>query len=319
MHVSIIGGGGTVGSTIAYTLAVRRPALDLTLVDVAVEVAEAHATDIAHARCHRSHPVGRPADADGPTGTVTAAAPGPEAVADADCLVVTASAPRPSGGAERGGRMTFLERNRSIADEIGGWLAPLEPRPMIVVTNPMDRIAYHLWRACGWPRSSIIGYSLSETARLADWFATRYDVDPTEVSCPILGEHGEYIVPAFSRATVAGEPVELSHADRRAALDFVRDAPYDIIQARGPEDSSRWVTAEGVSRLVDRVLLDDLEAPICLSIPLAGEYGYEDVCLSVPIHLGSDGWYDVETWSLDDWERERFDEAFRAVRDSIHG
>lgn len=319
MNVCVIGGGGTIGSTLAYTLAVRAPDIDVTLLDVDRPLAEAHAMDIRHATYHLGHPVGRPSHPTGGPGRIETDTPGPRAVDGADCLVVTASAPRPPGGSQRGGRMTFLERNREIAAEIGTWLREVDPRPLVCVTNPMDRIAYSLWEACEWPRTSIIGYSLSEEARLADWFARRFDTSPAVVSCPIVGEHGEYIVPVFSRATIDGESVSVSETDRRAALDFVRDAPYDIIQARGPEHSSRWVTAQGVGLLVERILRDDLDHPVCLSVPLDGEYGYEDVCLSVPIALTDDGWSEIYEWDLSTWERRRFDAAYRAVYDSLHG
>lgn len=317
MHVAIVGGGGAVGSSVAYSLALASPEVDITIVDADTDAGYGHALDVHHANRHVAHPVGRPSYGPEPVGTVESAEPGPEAVADADCIVVTASAPRQVGGSERGGRLTYLEHNLEVADDVGGWLREVDPRPLVCVSNPMDRIAHRLWTASGWPRRSILGYSLSETARLADWFARREDVDPSAVSCPILGEHGEYIVPAFSRATVDGQPVDLAPDEREAALDFVRDAPYEVIRHRGPDDSSRWVTGRGVALLVERLLADDMDEPICLSVPLEGEYGFEDVCLSVPIELGPDGWTRILDWELSDWERGRLEEAYESVRESL--
>ena len=198
MNVLVAGGGGTIGSTVAYTLAVEYPELDLTLVDPRTEVTEGHAIDLRHSRCHAAHAVGRPAFEDRP-GSVTvveppsstasgSAGPGPEPIDAADAIVVTASAPRPADSFERGGRLSVLERNLEIATELGGWFSRGEPTPTVVVANPSDRVTHRLWTESGWPRERFLGYSLSETARIADELARRADgdVSPADVYCPIL-------------------------------------------------------------------------------------------------------------------------------------
>lgn len=312
MEVAVVGGAGTVGSTAAFALGRLLPDAGVRLVDVDADAAEGHAIDLRHAGAHIANPVGRHGGA-APV-EVRSAPPEPEGLADADCVVVTASVPRPEGGAERGGRTSFLERNREVADEVAAWLRANEPVPVVVVTNPVDRITYRLWRATGWPRGRFLGYSLSETARLADKLAAMADADPGEVSCPVLGEHGEHVVPAFSRATVGGEPLSLSPEQRREAVEYVRDVPYDVMGLRGAHESSRWATGRGVGLLVTSLLSGGPDEPVCLSTPLSGEYGYEDVCLSVPLALGAEGVEEIHEWDLPDPERERLDAAYRAVR-----
>lgn len=317
MRVTIIG-SGTIGSTAAYTIAATRPEVDVTLVDVDVEFAEGHAIDIRHARSHASHPVGKTPEEDtGTVGEIEHAAPGPEPVAAADVVLVTASAPRPDDSAQRGGRIQFLKRNREIIHEIGDTLAEVDPKPVVVVTNPLDVITHELWRRSGWPRQSILGYSLSETARMADWIATRESVSPAVVDCPILGEHGENLVPAFSRATVDGEPLSITETDREEALDFVTSAPYEVIDRRGAEQSSRWVSGRGAALLVTRLLEGGISEPVCLAVPLDGEYGFEDVTLSVPINLGPSGWNTILEWELSEWESQRLSDAARSVQKSL--
>lgn len=312
MEVAVVGGAGTVGSTAAFALGGLLPDAEVRLVDVDADAAEGHAIDLRHAGAQAANPVGRHGGA--AAVDVRTAPPGPEGVADADCVVVTASVPRPDGAAERGGRTSFLELNREVADEVATWLRAGEPAPVVVVTNPVDRITYRLWRATGWPRARFLGYSLSETARLADKLAAMADADPDEVSCPVLGEHGEHVVPAFSRATVGGEPLSLSREQRREAIEYVRDVPYDVIDLRGGHETSRWVTGRGVALLVASLLTGGPDEPVCLSTPLAGEYGYDDVCLSVPVTLGPEGVEEIHEWELPDRERERLDAAYRAVR-----
>jgi malate dehydrogenase len=316
MNVTVIGGGGTVGSTAAYTLAVANPEFDVTLVDVDVEGAEGHTTDIHHARCHVAHAAGDTDVTD--LGTVNHSTPGPQAVEVADVLLVTASAPRPPDSAQRGGRVQFLNRNSEIIRKIAGWFRDVAPRPVVVVTNPLDLITHSLWESSGWPREYVLGYSLSETARMAAWIADLKGVSPAVVDCPMLGEHGEHMVPAFSRATVNGDPLTISDNKRADALDFVRDIPYEIIQKRGTEESSRWVTGRGAALVVERLLEQGTTEPICLSVPLDGEYGFEDVTLSVPVRLDESGWTKIIEWDLSAWESERLEAAYSSVSNSIN-
>ncbi|ADJ16870.1 malate dehydrogenase [Halalkalicoccus jeotgali] len=316
MDVVVIGGGGTVGSTVAYTLSVQIPATNVTLVDTDIDAAEGHAIDIRHSMCHATYGLGRPDFASEPLGSVHVAEPSPSVVSESDCLVVTASAPRPKDGDARGGRLTFLERNLEIVDNIAAWLNEADPTPVIVVSNPVDRITHRLWRQTGWPRQRFLGYSLSETARIADEIARQTDASPREVYCPILGEHGEHIVPIFSRATVSGEPVNFSESERDDIVEYVRDVPYDVLKLRGAQDSSRWVTARGVASVVQRLDDDCADALVCLSTPLEGEYGFKDVSLSVPVRLDKDGVANIVEWSLVEEERTALEDAYRVVRTS---
>lgn len=315
MDVLVVGGGGTIGSTVAYTLSVLDASTNVTLVDTQADAAEGHAVDLRHSTRHVAHAAGR-ADFDRETiGAVETASPDPNLVDATDCVVVTASAPRPAGGDERGGRLTFLEQNLDVADDVAAWLGDADPKPVLVVTNPLDRIVHRLYRQTGWPRHRFVGYSLSETARIADELARVTRTDPTDVHCPVVGEHGEHVVPLFSRATVEGEPLDLSPAERRDVVEYVRDVPYDVLQLRGAVDSSRWVTARGVAAVVRRLVDGAATEPVCLSTPLDGEYGFEDVALSVPVLLGAGGIEAIVEWSLSVDERERFRRAYRAVHD----
>lgn len=314
MDVVVIGGGGTVGSTVAYTLSVQSPTADITLVDVDDNAAAGHAIDIRHSTCHVAHALGRPDFGPEAPGTVRTADASPSVVSGADCVVMTASAPRPADGDVRGGRLKFLERNRKIVDDIASWLKEADSTPVIVVSNPVDRLTYRLYRQVGWPRRHFLGYSLSETARIADEIARRTDASPRDVYCPILGEHGEHIVPIFSRATVGGDPLDLSEAERKNIIEYIRDVPYNVLKLRGASDSSRWVTARGVASIVRRLDDGHADMPVCLSTPLKGEYGLKDLSLSVPVHLDSDGVADIVEWSLTEAEYAALEVAYRSIR-----
>lgn len=311
-EVAVIGGAGTIGAATAYTLATQRPDLDVTLTDVRTDACKGDAIDITHANNHAAHAVGQP-DAPPELGTVRSVEPGPDAVDSADVLVVAAS----GAATQERDRMAALRENTETIDEVGGWLAEVDERPVVTVTNPMDRMNYRLYRRSGWARERFVGYALSETARVADELARLRDADPASVSCPVVGEHGEHIVPLFSRATVDGEPVDLDAGEREQIADYARQIPYDIINWRGADTSSRWVTARGVAGLALTLVDGGIDEPVGLSTPLDGEFGYESLSLGVPVTLDDDGIAAVHEWTLSDEERAALDDAHDSVRETI--
>lgn len=311
MHVAIVGGGGTVGATVAYTLATTDPTLDVSLVDVAEDVAEGHAIDVSHGRTVAQ--LRGLVDEPLAEGRVEARPSEAASFADVDLTVVTASISPPEGAKARGGRIKYLERNRSLADTIGGLLAENDPMPVVVGSNPLDIMTHAFWRATGWDRHRFVGYALSETARVKDEIARLVGCRPDEVYCPTLGEHGEELVPVFSRLTVRGEPADLDDAERERVVEYANEIPYEVIDLRGKADSSRWVTGQGIARLVLGMLRESVDEPLGLSVPLDGEYGFEDVCLSVPVRLSADGWTEVVEWDLAEDERR----GLRAASESV--
>lgn len=320
-HVGIIGGGGTVGATIAYSLFTDHPDMTITLVDTATDVAKGHAIDLESAHSHASHPVGQQtmSGVDGGDVHVCADVSGlPDE--QLDVLVMAASAPRPEGTDSRGSREALLSRNTALATEIGDALSDsVDPVPVVVVTNPLDRVVYQLWQATSdaWKRHLFVGYSLSETARAGRAIANRLDVPVSMVSCPVMGEHGEGMVPVFSRATVRGDEVSFD-ADARVSLrEEIRDVAYDVIQLRGIHETSRWVSGFGVSLLVRSLLSGGPAMPVCLSTPLAGEYGYRDVAVSVPVSLTTSGIGDIHEWELSDEEQSQLDDAVDSVQSDL--
>lgn len=345
MHICILGGAGTIGATTAYTLSLTRPDWHLSLVDPSHAPATGHARDIETALAHAAHPVGAPLTPATlpssatvtayPSLTELAAAYSPtELAADSadqlsteapdetepapsppDVFVVAASVPRPDGAASRGERQSFLARNRDVIDDIAGDLAPFPPTPVILVSNPVDQLTYRLWKQTPdtWTRDKFIGYSLSETARTAWVIARRRDVSPAAVTCPVMGEHGENMVPVFSRAQIHGEPVGFTEEAQTVIRDTVRDLPYDIIRQRGEAETSRWVTGRGAALLASALGENSDHRPICVSTPLAGEYGYQHVALSVPVTLTGDGITEIHHWELSDRERTQLDAAYDAV------
>ncbi|WP_049986336.1 lactate/malate family dehydrogenase [Halobellus rufus] len=322
MHVGIIGGASTIGSTLAYGLVCDDPRNSVTLFEADLDAAWGHATDLRHANYHFS---GAPLTGQDPRnrpGTVAHAPTDAIGEHDLDAVVITArvapSADDEARSAE-GARSRELDANVPLIDAIARDLRSIEPVPTVVVTNPVDRIVYRLRSRLDWPRSTVLGFSLAETARVADAIARRHDVHPTAVSCPTMGEHGEHVVPIFSRTTVEGESVSFARDEREAIVDEIRAVPFEIAGKRGLEDSSRWVSGAGLLRVLRTIASPERTGPLCLSTVLDGEYGFDDGCLSVPVALTADGVDEIVEWDLADAELERLQAAHDVVWRDIQG
>ncbi|WP_144906405.1 malate dehydrogenase [Halobellus captivus] len=321
MHVGIIGGASTIGSTLAYSLVCDDPSNSITLFEKSLDAAWGHTTDLTHANYHsadapRSPPAGHTTAADTDAGSVTYAPTEEIGEYDLDAVVITARVPPREDDTQRsarGARSRELEANVPLIDAIAQSLDGIDPVPTVVVTNPVDRIVYRLWTRLGWDRSKFLGFSLAETARVADAIARRYEVHPTSVSCPTMGEHGEHVVPVFSRASIGGEPISLSPDERDEIVTDILEIPFEIAKKRGLQDSSRWVSGAGLLRVLRTISSPDLTDPLCLSTVLDGEYGFEDGCLSIPVTLTADGIDRRIEWDLPDSERKRLREAHDAI------
>lgn len=111
----------------------------------------------------------------------------------------------------------------------------------------------------------------------------------------MLGEHGDESVPLFDRVTVDGAPVEVTQAQAEAALEYLRTW-YPIHVALDSGRSSTWTSGLGVARMVAALDGDGQLWPA--SVVLEGEYGIEDVAVSVPITLGRGGAVKIHEWEL---------------------
>jgi malate dehydrogenase len=317
MHVAIIGGASTIGSTVAYTLAGTAPTVEVSLVDPAEEAAWAHATDITHAGYHFANTPGGPSPPPDDIGEIRTRAPDELADLDPDLLVFNAAAPLPEDATDRQAREAELDRNLTIVEDVAGRLRALDPTPMLVVTNPIDRLTYRFSQLLDWPRHHFMGYSLSETARAADAITDRLGVHRSTVHCPMMGEHGEHVVPVFSRVRVDGEPAAVPAEAQDDIREYVRAIPFEIAKRRGVKETSRWVTSAGVTRVVRTMAAGERHDPVCLSTPLTGEYGIEGVSLGVPVTLDAEGVAAIHEWDLAPTEREQLAEAAAVVRADI--
>jgi L-lactate dehydrogenase len=306
--VSIIG-AGMVGATLAYTLIVERLAGEVVLVDINLERAAGEAMDIHHAL-----PFSAPT-------RVLAGDYGD--CSRSDIIVITAGAAQKAGES----RLTLVKRNVDIFRQIVPRLVEVaEDAIVLIVSNPVDVLTYATIRFSGLSWRRVIGSgTILDTARFRYELSARCGVDPRNVHAYILGEHGDSEVPVWSRTNIGGVELErfcegcdhhCSRDDLDALFDRVKNAAYEIIARKG---ATYYAIALGTARMIEAVLRDQ-STVLTASVLLHGEYGIEDVCLSLPVVLGREGVERVVPMPLTPEERKallRSADVLRAARSGV--
>jgi len=289
--VSVIGAAGTVGAATGYNLALRDIVDELVFVDIPDKEDEAvgQAADTNHGIAYDSN-----------TEVVQG---GYEDTAGSDVVVITAGIPRQPGQT----RIDLAGDNAPIMEDIGSSLAEYNDDFVSVTTsNPVDLLNRHLYEAGDRDRHHVIGFGgRLDSARFRYVLSQRFDAPVRNVEATILGEHGDAQAPVFSKVRVDGADPEFSADEREAILGDLQASAMDVIERKG---ATQWGPATGVAHTVEAILRDTGEV-LPASIPLDGEFGYDDTAVGVPVKLGADGVEAVVEWDLDDYEHDLLDEA----------
>ena len=293
-RIAIVGGGGGVGSSLAFNLLLRPEAYDVALVDGQSGMARSHEMDLQQVV------------AAGASGTI--AVVGPDETAGADLVVVTAAAPLTVNHS----RMVYLRDNARILEAVTA--AVDESATIVVVTNPVDPLTTWIRRRRGIDRRRVIGYTANDSLRLQTAIGDALGVASSRVDAWVIGEHGDSCVPLLDRVRVDGEPVALSDEQRRGAEDFVRSW-YVRHVALDSGRSSTWTSGHMIARMVAALLGAPSPEPWPASVVLAGEYGIDGVALTVPVTLGDGGVVAIQEWDLSPAQSV----ALRAGADVVRG
>ncbi len=303
MKVSIIGGGGLVGSMAAYALQCGGVASELCLVDAKADLALGQATDLLHG-------ASLAADQRISAGTIQDAAA-------SDVVVVTAGLRRKPDES----RLDLINRNVDLFLGLLGQLTSAglkENAYLVVVSNPVDVLTYLAVQrsSLAWQRVIGLGTQL-DTARFRSYLARRLKIAPTQVHAMILGEHGDSMVPVWSSATIAGLPLEqwpgFSAMLQKEVLDETRTAGAELIRLKG---GSGFAVGLSIREVVHAILLDSRRV-LPVSSLQRGAYGITDVCLSVPTRVGCGGVREQIELPLTPRERTGLQQSARVLRETI--
>lgn len=291
--VAVIG-CGFVGSACAFALMQHGLYSDMVLIDANRARAEGEAEDIAHGLLFAKPMNIRAGDyAD---------------AADAAMAVVTAGANQKPGET----RLDLVRRNSAIMLSVLGELKKAGfAGNILVVSNPVDVLTRVAQMHAGLPEGRVFGSgTVLDTARLRYLLGEHLDVDHRSVHAFIVGEHGDSEIALWSSATVSGVPLHdfcemRGYFDHENAMreigESVKKSAYRIIERKG---ATYYGIAMAVLRICEAVVRDE-KSILPVSAALHGEFGIEDVTLSVPAIVGKNGVEKIVPVSLSEDERTR--------------
>lgn len=304
--VAIIG-CGFVGSASAFALLQSGLFSEMVLIDVDKERAEGEAMDISH---------GIPF-----AGPMNIYAGGYEDIDDAAIIVITAGANQKPEET----RLDLVHKNAKIMASI---VTEIKNRDfkgiLLVVSNPVDILTQVALDVSGFPENRVIGSgTVLDSARLKYQLGRHLSVDSRSVHAFIIGEHGDSEIAAWSSANVSGVPLHTmcemrghyNHEDNTENIaDDVKNSAYEIIAKK---DATYYGIAMVIKRICCAIILDE-KSIFPVSIPMHGEYGIEDVVLSMPAIVGKDGVESPIPISLDEKEVSKLHESAETLK-KIHG
>jgi L-lactate dehydrogenase len=303
MKVSIIGGGGLVGSSAAYALQGGGVGSHLCLIDANADAARGHALELLHGAALA-------AEQRVSAGTM-------DDVATSDVVVVTAGLRRKPDES----RLDLINRNvdlfLTLLEQVK--VAGLrETAYLVVVSNPVDVLTYLAVHRSGlaWQRVLGLGTQL-DTIRLRGYLARALRVPAARVGAMVLGEHGDSMVPVWSGATVAGLPLEqwpgFTPAVQREVFEETKTAGATLIKLKG---GSSFAVGLAIREVVE-ALVRDGRAVLPVSTLQHGLYGVRDVCLSVPTVVGCGGARQQVELALTQKERLGIQQSARVLCETI--
>lgn len=236
------------------------------------------------------------------------------ATARSDVLVITAGLARRPGM----DRHDLLKANGAIVLRVvREGLKQSPDATVIIVTNPINTMAYLAYKASGLPPERIVGMAgLLDNARFTYFIARELAVPIEEVTSWVIGDHGDHLVPVVSQTRVSGIPLAERMSIERLEQIYAqtRNAGTEILTYL-QEGSAYFAPGAAICRMV-RAIVSNEDAPIPCSVYLNGEYGMEDVIAGVPAVLGQGGLRKVLEFDLSAAERAQFSAAVAHIQES---
>lgn len=309
MNKITIIGTGSVGSTIAYTLTATNIASEIVMIDVNDKKAMGEALDIRQgtpfcAPC--SIYAGSYADAK-----------------DSDIVIITSGVARKPGQT----RLDLAQINVDILKSIIPQITRYAPdATYVIVSNPVDILTYTFCKCSGIPEERIIGSgTILDTARLRSRLAEYFSLSQQNVHAYVLGEHGDSSVIPWSTANISNVPVTeysksfinpgiiVPELDINEVEEYVRKSGARVIERKG---ATFYAVSMSVCHIC-KCLLSGIDTTMTVSTMLHGEYGLDDVCMSLLSVVGRNGVHNKIILPLTSGEIKALEKSAESLKDII--
>ena len=298
-----VAGAGHVGATCAQRLAEKELAREVVLIDIVEGIPQGKGLDqweSAPVEGFDSHIIG---------------ANDYEEAADSDLFIVTAGIARKPGMS----RDDLLKTNASIVESVSKEIARVAPDSIIImVSNPLDVMAYVAMKTTGFPRERVIAMAgVLDTARFRSFISLELGVSVEDIQALVLGGHGDTMVPLVSYTTIAGIPLTQFLGSERieALIERTRKGGAEIV-AHLKTGSAYYAPSAAAVQMAEAIVKDKRRILPCAAY-LEGEYGHDGIFLGVPCQLGEGGLQRIIEVELTKSETEALASSAEAVRETI--
>lgn len=300
MKITVVG-AGAVGASCAEYIAIKNFASEVVLLDIKEGFAEGKAMDLMQT-----------ASLNGFDTKITGVTNDYAKTAESDVCVITSGIPRKPGMT----REELIGINAGIVKEVSSNLIKYSPNTIvIVVSNPMDTMAYLVHKSTNLPKNRIIGMGGAlDSARFKYRLAEALGAPISDVDGMVIGGHSDTgMIPLTRLATRNSVPVSefLSEERLSQVLEDTKVGGATLTKLLGT--SAWYAPGAAVSSMVQAIACDQKKMFPC-SVLLDGEYGLKDICLGVPVILGKNGIEKIVEIDLNDAEKANMNESADAVR-----
>lgn len=304
MKVTIIGGGGRVGSNAAFALQCAGIVSEIQILDANADLAEGEALDLLHGASSLSDQRIYSGDYD--------------RARNSNIYVITAGLRRKPDES----RLDLINRNvtlfKGILDDIRR-AGHLNCAKFFIVSNPVDILTHLASEALDVPNNQVLGLgTMLDTARFRSLIAQDLDLAPTQVKALILGEHGDSMIPIWSSATVGGLPMAglkaLTPNKQNELFERTRGSGAEVIRRKG---GAGWAVGATIAEVVHAIALDRRQLLPVSSRQHGSAYGIRDISISVPTIVGRNGV--LEHVEIDLWPKEKqgLQASAKALKDTL--
>ena len=297
-------GGGQIGGNLAL-LAAQKELGDVLIFDIPQSegMAKGKALDLMQLRPH-----------DGYDSAISGSSNW-EDVKNTDLFIITAGIPRKPGM----NREDLLDINLGIIKDVAKNIKTHAPNSfVIVISNPLDAMVYAFHKVSGFRKSQVVGMAGAlDSARFRTFIAMETGFSVQDVTCMVLGGHGDTMVPITRLATIGGVPITDLITEKRIKEieDRTRVAGGEIVKLFG-NGSAFYAPAQSAIEMAESFLKDKKRVIPCASL-CEGEFGIDGYFIGVPTVIGSNGVEKVLEFSLTDDENSELSKTLDAVKKTV--
>jgi malate dehydrogenase len=234
---------------------------------------------------------------------------------DSDVVVITAGLPRKPGMS----RDDLLVKNANIVKSVTEQVVKYSPDcVLVIVSNPLDAMAYVAKKASGFPKNRVIGMAgVLDTARFKTFLSEELDVSVEDVQTVVLGGHGDDMVPFPRLTTIGGVPATelIPEGKMNSLVERARKGGAEIVNYL-KTGSAFYAPGASVIQMVDSILKDKRRVLPCAAY-LEGEFGVSDIYLGVPAKIGANGVEKIIEFKLNDSEKTMLNKSVKSVQNLI--